>query len=519
MIVNTKALRHEPEGQEDVVRVKKMIPAMTVKGLGKQLDGVGVPPGELISMPRDHRHSASGSCHADFTELLDALGIEPDDQISVCFKTPGGPFTPTLGHAKDAPARAAAQAGRADVWLQVSPIRADAYLQPGERGKAEHVSRIPALWADLDVKPVSEGGTGSTENCRKAIHALGGLLGGRQPVAVVHSGSGGMQPYWRLEPYDPDEHPRAVRLLRWWGVVVMAVAMEMGGGADNVFDPPRILRVPGTVNRKQTGGPVTVEFIRDDNPDVEADSITLDELEECLASSGVREETPPSGSIRADDPVAMKDWREGRTCAYTRRMLDGWSSDVPGTSVRRRNWCLSQAVRLFSALRLGCLAGEDLLPAVHVLSERFVTLHRMAGLKPEPREFEGILAWAQSFVEAASEDYLQDDYRHEHRDRTNQSDSADEAPPSDDLWTASPQLTAIRAFALHRMVAPEAMLGVILLQVAAVIPPHVVLPPLIGGYGSLNSFVALVGPSGSGKGAAERAARDAIYRLCGASLQ
>jgi hypothetical protein len=42
------------------------------------------------------------------------------------------------------------------------------------------------------------------------------------------------------------------------------------------------------------------------------------------------------------------------------------------------------------------------------------------------------------------------------------------------------------------------------------IPPHVTLPPIVGGRTSLNLFAALVGPSGSGKGGSESAAREAI---------
>lgn len=80
-----------------------------------------------------------------------------------------------------------------------------------------------------------------------------------------------------------------------------------------------------------------------------------------------------------------------------------------------------------------------------------------------------------------------------------------------DLWTARPVLDHIRQFALARMTSPAAVLGVTLLRALAIAPPTVVLPPLIGGYGSLNLFTALVGPSGAGKGAAASAARDAFH--------
>src|SRR5664280_1944403 len=60
------------------------------------------------------------------------------------------------------------------------------------------------------------------------------------------------------------------------------------------------------------------------------------------------------------------------------------------------------------------------------------------------------------------------------------------------------------------MTSPWAVLVVALARAITTIPPYVVLPPLIGSDASLNLFVALVGPSGMGKGAAEGAARDAL---------
>ena len=41
-----------------------------------------------------------------------------------------------------------------------------------------------------------------------------------------------------------------------------------------------------------------------------------------------------------------------------------------------------------------------------------------------------------------------------------------------------------------------------------------VLPPIIGGVGSLNMLVGLVGPSGAGKGASEAVAKDAFRCTC-----
>ncbi|MDF3280883.1 bifunctional DNA primase/polymerase [Gordonia sp. N1V] len=78
------------------------------------------------------------------------------------------------------------------------------------------------------------------------------------------------------------------------------------------------------------------------------------------------------------------------------------------------------------------------------------------------------------------------------------------------FWNARPVLTDIYLAALARMTSPWAVLGVCLARALAQVPPWITLPPLIGGRGSLNLFVALVGPSGGGKGAAEGAAADLL---------
>lgn len=84
-------------------------------------------------------------------------------------------------------------------------------------------------------------------------------------------------------------------------------------------------------------------------------------------------------------------------------------------------------------------------------------------------------------------------------------------PPG--FWDQRPYLAIIREYAYARMCAPTAVLGVVLMRVLASIPPGVVLPDTIGGHGSLNLFLAMVGPSGSGKGASDSCARNAVRGL------
>ena len=75
------------------------------------------------------------------------------------------------------------------------------------------------------------------------------------------------------------------------------------------------------------------------------------------------------------------------------------------------------------------------------------------------------------------------------------------------FWNAYPELTLCRDYARSVRVGPWAMLGGALTVAAGTIPPHVVLPNLVGDYASANLYVNLVGPSGSIKSQAVAAAR------------
>jgi hypothetical protein len=80
----------------------------------------------------------------------------------------------------------------------------------------------------------------------------------------------------------------------------------------------------------------------------------------------------------------------------------------------------------------------------------------------------------------------------------------------EDIW-ADPTLGHIRTFAQARLTSPWATLGTVLMRSLATVPADITLPPIVGGLGSLNLFLAVVGDSGMGKGASVAAARDAVH--------
>jgi len=87
---------------------------------------------------------------------------------------------------------------------------------------------------------------------------------------------------------------------------------------------------------------------------------------------------------------------------------------------------------------------------------------------------------------------------------------ADTGVPDEAFWTARKVLWHIHQSAIAGYSSPWGVLGSVLVRVLAATPPTVQLPNTIGGYGSLNLFVALVaGPSG-GKGSSDAVARTCI---------
>ncbi|BBZ64963.1 hypothetical protein MINS_03920 [Mycolicibacterium insubricum] len=77
------------------------------------------------------------------------------------------------------------------------------------------------------------------------------------------------------------------------------------------------------------------------------------------------------------------------------------------------------------------------------------------------------------------------------------------------LESGSEPLRRIYQWARARYAAPWAVLGAVLLRIAASVGPHVQLPGLIGGPASLNLLCAFASPSGGGKGISDKVAREA----------
>ena len=185
-------------------------------------------------------------------DLVSALGLTRANRISINSKTAEGRFRSELVRVQDL--KGWTPPLDRDVWFGVNPISSE--VRRGRRGTEVDVTRVSAIFADLDVKA---GSLASLAECREVVRRLSKLLGYR-PDLIVESGHG-LQPYWRIGNEPGDEWYRG--LLVWgrqdcretyarWGGLVQQVVQEVRSGAriDNVYDLSRVLRCPGSINHK-----------------------------------------------------------------------------------------------------------------------------------------------------------------------------------------------------------------------------------------------------------------------------
>ncbi|GIJ51297.1 hypothetical protein Val02_81830 [Virgisporangium aliadipatigenens] len=139
--------------------------------------------------------------------------------------------------------------GREGIYARVTTLR------PGPRtgrGGADDSAALPALWADVDIA-----GPGHAEHDLPpdvpAVEQLLATSGLPTPTLTVHSG-GGVYPIWLLDqPWvlTADDLDAAKALAKDWQAVIEHAAATHGWRyGRGVGDLARVLRVPGTINRK-----------------------------------------------------------------------------------------------------------------------------------------------------------------------------------------------------------------------------------------------------------------------------
>ena len=135
---------------------------------------------------------------------------------------------------------------------------------PYARCKADEIVAIPGLACDLDVYcPGVHEKDGLPPNLDEALR----ILPERFPPSIVWSTGHGVQAIWlfkeRWDLESDDERDRTAALSQRWHAYLAGEAKRLGYTIDAVHDLSRVLRLPGSMNKKLPHDPQPVQVVQD----------------------------------------------------------------------------------------------------------------------------------------------------------------------------------------------------------------------------------------------------------------
>jgi hypothetical protein len=139
--------------------------------------------------------------------------------------------------------------GAEGIYLRATTLRQAPH--EGSRGGDDLSFYLPGLWADIDIAGPGHKTKGtlppSTAEAMKIVRASGLP----EPSHWIHSG-GGIYPWWILDsPHEIEDVEFARSLSNGWQQALLRGALKLGYSyGTGVGDLSRVLRIPGTVNRK-----------------------------------------------------------------------------------------------------------------------------------------------------------------------------------------------------------------------------------------------------------------------------
>jgi hypothetical protein len=387
------------------------------------------------------------------------------------------------------------------VWLGIATRR-----QPlaQRRGGAEDCVELPGLWLDIDIaNPRYHAAPDLPPTADDAMRIVARFP--LPPTAVVHSGHG-LQVWWLFdEPLPVDD---VGDLLDRWETTWLGHAGHLGYGLDNVFDIARVLRVPGTINRKG-GDTAPVELVSADW----GRRYGIDHLDPHLAEPPPRPEPRErSGGFTGTRPgdlwAAEHTWAElleadgatylgegkSRHGAYQKWARPG-VTDHPGGTV---DYGGSDVLKVFSS---AWVANGTQLEAEGVYTKfGYLAATRHGGDHQRAAKALKQAGWGNT------------------PDPTPARPQAPTPPVTalaaetlpDGLWDARPHLAHIRQAAHSRQRSADAVLHVTLARLAAITPHTVTIPPIVGAPAPLAYYTNVVAPPGVGKSSANQIASDLL---------
>lgn len=149
----------------------------------------------------------------------------------------------------------AAELAEWNVWFGCATRKTK--LDAGRRGGKDDCASIPALWIDIDINGPGHASSRlpTEDEAYKLVNDFP-----IPPTVIINSGHG-LQAWWALqEPHTLDGSD----ILARWGATWARRSNENGYDLDNVFDAPRVMRLPGTINTKSGCPPVPVTVEHED---------------------------------------------------------------------------------------------------------------------------------------------------------------------------------------------------------------------------------------------------------------
>lgn len=307
-----------------------------------------------------------------------------------------------------------------NVWFEINPSNFD---RPAGRSKAGDITRLTALYADLDFKEKPHG-MSSLPEALEVVQSLSAIIG-FQPSAIVQTG-GGIHPYWPILDGEIDDDNRAdsIRRLKRWGELVKQTAKAAGGDADSVYDLPRILRVPGTFNLKNADVPrgTSITFTGGIGKiDIAWIDEVLDEYQITVDMVDV-----DNGIVSAS---ADWDWAH-ESCQFVATAAREIAESVPTS---RHHWALKWSAILHGMVRNGCITEADFYLLRQVFMDRFAELLKIQGTPrlANREEIPEILRFGKLKAEGWSKTKLNEELRgHEHFDFADSMVAPVTLPPS-----------------------------------------------------------------------------------------
>ncbi len=208
----------------------------------------------------------------------------------------------------------------------------DQQPEQGKRGKAEDVSGIFGMWADIDIAgPAHDTNKAYPPDLDAALKVAHADL---EPTVVVDSGHG-IHVWWLFpEPwlFEEGDRPEAARLAEEWSRLLKARARGKGWDIDSTHDLARVLRVPGTMNLKDENAPVPVKLLLADGPRCGIDDFQ-DVLKECTVNLAPEpKQNKPAQPVDLADQDLLEKMLGAKNGERVRRLWQGDSSDYPSHS-------------------------------------------------------------------------------------------------------------------------------------------------------------------------------------------